>query len=354
MFTRNLRPSSSFRSNNRKSKTCPELCRRIENLKFAVVVGALLFALCPSVGAQQQASVPRVGVIHLGGPFSTMIDGLRNGLEELGLKEGSQFALEIEDLKGDQKKTEEVAKRFEREKVKLIYAVTSPVIEMAVQGTKDLPIVFSIGSDPVVAGFVQSFAKPGGRLTGIHYLVRDLTGKRLEILKEILPKLQAVVTFYDPGESKVARDAAQLGREEAKRKGIRFVERHVTSVEELRSALGALKAGEVDAYFYTAAAQVISQAQLIIDTAKTKKLPTMFHDQSLVAKGALASYGQNYHEVGRLSAKYVQQVLSGAQPRNLKVETVEDVEFAINLKTAKQLGLTVPPNVLARANKVIK
>jgi putative ABC transport system substrate-binding protein len=303
--------------------------------------------------AQQQASVPRVGVIHLGGPFSTMIDGLRNGLEELGLKEGTQFTLEIQDLKGDQKNAEEVARRFEREKVKLIYAVTSPVIALAMQATKDLPIVFSVGSDPVAGGLVQSFAKPGGRLSGIHYLVRDLTGKRLEILKEILPKLRAVVTFYDPGE-KVAREAAQLGREEAKRQGIHFLERHVTSMEELRSGLGALKPSDADAYFYTAAAQVISQAQLIIDTAKTKKLPTMFHDQSLVAKGALASYGQNYYEVGRLSAKYVQKVLSGVQPRDLKVETVEDVEFAINLKTAKQLGLTIPPNVLARADKVIK
>jgi len=303
--------------------------------------------------AQQQASVSRVGVIHLGGPFSTMIDGLRNGLEELGLKEGAQFTLEIQDLKGDQKKAEEVARRFEREKVKLIYAVTSPMIAAAMQGTKDLPIVFSIGSDPVVAGFVQSFAKPGGRLTGVHYLVRDLTGKRLEILKEILPKLRAVVTFYDPND-RVAREAAQLGREEAKRQGINFVERHVTSIEQLRSALGALKAGEVDAYFYTADAKVISQAQQIIDAAKTKKLATMFHDESLVAKGALASYGQNYYEVGRLSAKYVQQVLSGAHPRDLKVETVDDVELAINLQIAKALGLTIPPNILARANKVIR
>jgi putative ABC transport system substrate-binding protein len=282
-----------------------------------------------------------------------MIDGLRNGLKELGLQEGKQFVLEIQDLKGDQKKAEEVARRFEREKVKLIYAVTIPVVTAAMQGARDLPIVFSVGSDPVAGGLVQSFAKPGGRLTGIHYLVRDLTGKRLEILKEILPKPHAVVTFYDPGE-RVAREAAQLGREEAKRQGIHFVERHVTSIEELRSALGAVKPSDADAYFYTADAMVISQAQLIIDTARSKRLATMFHDQSLVAKGALGSYGQNYYEVGRLSAKYVQQVLGGAHPRDLKVETVDDVELAINLKTAKQLGLTIPPNVLARANKVIK
>ncbi len=335
------------RSDNRKSK--------IENLKWLglSVIAFVLVVTGAVVQAQQQANVSRVGVIHLGGPFSTMVDGLRTGLKELGLQEGRQFVLEVQDLGGDQKKAEEVARRFEREKVKLIYAATIPVVTMAMRGAKDVPIVFSVGSDPVAGGLVQSFAKPGGRLTGIHYLQRDLTGKRLEILKEILPKLHAVVTFYDPGE-KVAREAAQLGREEAKRQGINFVERHVTSIEELRSALGALKPGEVDAYFYTADTKVISQAQLIIDTTRTKKLPAMFHDQSLVAKGALASYGQNFHEIGRLSAKYVQNVLSGAQPRDLKVETVDNVELAINLQTAKAFGLTIPPNVLARADKVIK
>jgi putative tryptophan/tyrosine transport system substrate-binding protein len=118
--------------------------------------------------------------------------------------------------------------------------------------------------------------------------------------------------------------------------------------------LQALKPGEADAYFYVPDVVVIGQVQLIIDTAKAKKLATMFHERSLVAKGALASYGQNYYEIGRLSAKYVQRVLSGVQPRDLKVETIDDVELAINLQTAKQLGLTIPPNVLARAKKVIK
>ena len=194
---------------------------------------------------------------------------------------------------------------------------------------------------------------PEGRLTGVHFLVSDLTSKRLEILKEILPKLRGVVTVYDPA-SQVAKESAQLAREEAKRLGLKFIERHVKSVEELRQALQALKAGEADAFFYTPDPMVVGQAQLIIDTAKAKKLPTMFHEQSLVAKGGLASYGQSYYEIGRLSAKYVQKVLSGTPPRDLRIETFDDVELVINLKTAKELGLTIPPNVLARANKVIK
>jgi putative ABC transport system substrate-binding protein len=162
-----------------------------------------------------------------------------------------------------------------------------------------------------------------------------------------------VVTVYNP-KNRVAVEAAALARQAGKQFGIQLVERHATSVEELRQRLGALKAKEADAYFYTSDAMVVSQAKLVIDTATSKKLPTMFSEQSLVAMGGLASYGQNFHEVGRLSAKYVQKVATGAHPGDLRVEIVDRLELIINLKTAKQIGLTIPPNVLARADKVIK
>jgi len=314
-------------------------------------LGAMLLAHCPSANAQQK--VHRIGVLFPGGPWYEAVDGLRVGLKEIGLEEGKQFSLVIGDMKGNSKAAEEAAKNFEREKVNVIYALGTSAITAATAVTADVPIVFCIGSDPVAMGLVESFVRPGGRLTGIHFVNRDLTAKRLEILKEILPKASRVLTFYDPG-SRIATESAKLGREEAKRLGIKFIERHVTSVDELKKSLQGLKAGEADVFFYTIDPLVISQAQLVIDTAKGKKLATMFQEQSLVTKGALASYGQNYHELGRLSAKYVQKVLSGTPPRDLRIETVEDVELAINLKTANALGLTIPPNVLARAKRVIK
>jgi putative ABC transport system substrate-binding protein len=169
----------------------------------------------------------------------------------------------------------------------------------------------------------------------------------------MLPKINRVVTLFDPA-TPVAKEGAALAREEAKRLGLKLVERHVSSTEELRKGLQALKAGEADAFFYIPDPMVVGQAQWIIDTAKSRKLPTMFQDQSLVAKGGLASYGQNYQEIGRLSAKLVYRVLNGTSPRDLRVETFDDVELAINLKTAKELGLTIPPNLLARAKKVIR
>jgi len=323
-------------------------------MKAKIIFFTLLSLFVFDYAAAAQPAKPyRIGVILPGGPLYEAIDGLKDGLKELGLEEGKHFSLTIRDTKGDVKAAEEAARSFEREKVSLIYALAFGVVNTAKGATTNIPIIFGLGRDPVTGGIIEGFAKPGGRLTGVHYLVTDLTAKRLEILKEILPKLRRVVTFYNPG-NPVATEAAKSGREEAKRLGLKFVERHVPSVEELRKALQALKTGEVDAYFYTSDAMVTSQAQLIIDTSKAKRLATMFHEQSLVTKGALASYGQNFNEVGRASAKYVQRILNGAHPRDLRVETIENIELAINLQTAKQLGLTIPPQVLARAQKVIK
>jgi putative tryptophan/tyrosine transport system substrate-binding protein len=136
--------------------------------------------------------------------------------------------------------------------------------------------------------------------------------------------------------------------------GIQFVERQVTSVEELQAGIHALRAGEVDAYFAVSDPMVHNQDQLIIDAARVKRLPTMGDFLSFVIKGGLASYSVNFHEVGRLSAKYVQRILTGVKPKDLPVEGVDKIELVINLKTAKQIGLTIPPNVLGRADRVIR
>jgi putative tryptophan/tyrosine transport system substrate-binding protein len=200
---------------------------------------------------------------------------------------------------------------------------------------------------------VESFAGPGGRLTGVFYRDTDLTAKRLEILKEIVPKLHRVVTFYNP-RNLVAGKSAKLVRETAGQMGIQLVERHVASVEELRAGVQSLKAGEVDAVFEVADALTVIQDQLIIDTARVQRFPTMFIDDSSVVKGGLASYSVSRHEVGRLSAKYVQRILTGVNAKDLPVEGNDKIELIINLKTAKQIGLTIPQSLLFRADKVIK
>lgn len=321
--------------------------------KMVVPLLATLVLTSAPLAQAQQTKVYRVGVIHEGGPFYVVVDGLKDGLKELGFEEGKHFVLEIRDVKGDVKAAEEAAKSLERAKVNLIYVVSTSVTTVVKGATAEVPIVFAVGRDPVVAGLVESFAKPGGRFTGVHYLSADLTAKRLEILKEILPELRKVVTFYDPS-NEVALAAAKSAREGAARLRVEIVERHVASVEELRRGLIALKAQEVDAYFYTNDAMVTSQAQFIIDTARTKKLPTMFHEPSLVAQGALVCYGVSYYEIGRLSAKYVQRVLTGTSPQNLPVETLSRVGLAVNLKTAREIGVSIPQAVRLRADKVIE
>ena len=317
---------------------------------FCLLITVLL--ITDLVGAQQ-TKVFRVGVIHQGGPYKAVVNGLQDGLRQLGLEEGKQFSLNIRDSKGDLKAVEEAAKVFEKDRVNLIFAVTTSAVTPVKQVTSQIPIVFAVGSDPVGSGFVQSFAKPGGRLTGVQYSTLDLTGKRLEILKEMLPKLSRIVTVYNP-DNRIAVEAVALARQAAKQLGIRVVERRAATLEELRQQVGALNAKEADAYFYTSDAMVTSHAQLVIDAASSKKLPTMFAEQSPVVMGGLASYGQNFHEVGRLSAKYVQKIMTGAQPHDLRVEIVDKFELIINLKTAKIIGVTIPPNVLARADRVIR
>lgn len=330
----------------------PEGCANFMINKIILGIVLSFFAITCSAAAQPPKAY-RIGVLLPGGAQYETLGGLRDGLKELGLEEGKQFVLLIKDIKGDAAAAEQAAKSFEKDNVSLIYALTTPVITKAKAATARVPIVFAIGSDPVSGGLVESFAKPGGRLTGVHYLVRDLTAKRLEVLKEILPKIGRVLTFYDPA-NRVAAEGTALARNEAKRLGINLIERHVSSVDELKSELQKLKAGDADAFFFTPDPMIGSESQLVIDTTKAKKLPAMFQEQTLVTQGALASYGQNYREIGRLSARYVQQVLNGVQPKDLKIETVDSVELAINLQTAKQLGITIPPEVLARAQRVIK
>jgi putative ABC transport system substrate-binding protein len=237
--------------------------------------------------------------------------------------------------------------------VDLIFAVATSVALIVKQATRSVPIVFYAGTDPMTVGLVASFRKPGGRLTGIHGQNTDLTAKRLERLKEMIPGLHRVVTFYDP-ENPAAQQSVKLAREAARHLKVALLERPVASVEDLRAALRALRPGEADALLYVSDAMVGSQAQLIIDTARVKRLPTMLSHKTNVANGALASMGDSYYAIGRLSAKPVQRVLLGADPGTLPVEQLDRPEVALNLTTAKALGLTIPQSVLMRADEVIR
>jgi putative ABC transport system substrate-binding protein len=314
------------------------------------LLAALSLATVPTAKAQTHKSY-RVGVIHEGGQYNATIDGLTDGLRELGLEPGKDVLLDIRDVHGNRTAADEAARSLEREKVDLLYSVGTSVTITVKGATAKIPIVFVGGNDSVAAGLVGSLSRPAGRLTGVQFLSVDLTAKRLEILKDILPKLHKIVTFYDSG-NPVA--GIKEVREAARRLNIEIVERPVRSVEELRERFKALGPKDADAYFYTPDAMTTSQTQFVIDTANSKKLPTMMGQPGLVAQGALAGYGVDFNDIGHLSAKYVQRVLTGTSPENLPIESFSRYGLGINLKTARELGLTIPQSVLFRADKVIE
>jgi len=317
---------------------------------FLSFLVALALAAGPTVQAQTHKPY-RVGVIHEGGEYNAIVDGLKDGLRELGLEPGKDVLLEIRDLQGNRAAAAEAARSLEQARMDLLCSLGTSITVPAKAATAKIPIVFVAGGDAVAAGLVDSMARPGGRITGAQYPSIDLTGKRLEILKEILPKAHKVVTFYDSGNPVAGIKAA---REAARRLNIELVERPVASVEELREGLKALGPKDADAYFYTPDAMAVSQTQFIIDTANSKKLPTMLGQPGMATQGALAGYGVDFYDVGHLSAKYVQRILTGTSPQNLPIESFSRYGLGINLKTARELGITIPQSVLFRADKVIE
>ena len=319
---------------------------------LGTLAGGLLAA--PFAAETQQAGrVYRIGVVLQGGPYFADIDGLRDGLKELGLVEGRHFVLDLRDTKSDLSLVESAARTLEEQKVDLIYSITTSVTLAAKRATKSVPIVFYTGTDPVAVGLVESFRKPGGRLTGVYGRFTELTAKRLELLKDMMPRLRRVVIFYSP-DNPAAQISMRIARDAAGRLQVKLVERPVDSVEALRAGLRALRPGEADAFIYASDAMIVSQEKLFLDTSRTKKLPTMLSYQGNVSKGALASYGENRFTLGRLAAQYIQRVLLGANPADLPIEQIDKLHFVVNLKTAKALGLTIPPSVLARADEVVQ
>lgn len=318
---------------------------------------ALLLAagglLAPVPAGAQSSRAPRIGAVLYGAAYAPIVEGLRVGLRELGTVEGRDFALETVDAKGDMRALEEAARRFERERVRLIFCAPTSAAIGVKRATSETPIFFCAGTDPTIVGLVASYAKPGGRSTGVHFLTTDLTPKRLELLKDLLPKLHRVMTFYRPGHPP-AEVSARLAREAGKKLGIEVIERQVRSVPELQAALAALRPGETDAIFTVSDAFITSQAQLLIDAAGRLRLPTMANVQSLVERGALASYGIDFHQIGREAAKNVQRMLAGADPGNLPVEIVTHLAFVLNRRTAQEIGVAVSPAMLVRFDRVIE
>jgi putative ABC transport system substrate-binding protein len=204
-----------LKASDGKGKRTVSSSRRFFMSKKILIPLLVAFVLASTNLAQaQQTKVYRAGVVFEGGAFYEIVDGLKDGLKELGFVEGMNLILEVRDLKGDRNSADRISRSLEREKVDLLYVISTSVVSVVKQATAEVPIVFAVGADPVVAGLVESFAKPGRRLTGVHYLAGDLTAKRLEILKAVVPELRRAVTFYNPSNEVALRAANRRERQQ--------------------------------------------------------------------------------------------------------------------------------------------
>jgi putative tryptophan/tyrosine transport system substrate-binding protein len=319
---------------------------------------AMLLALCSSATAQQPTKIPRIGYLSNADPAreSTRSEGIRLGLRQLGYIEGQNIAIEYRYAEGKRDRYRELVAELVRLKVDLIVAAGGPpIIQAAKNATKTIPIVMvGTGIDPVEAGFIESLARPGGNVTGITLLSRELGGKRLELLKETVPKLARVAVLYDSALPGITREVKE-DLPAARALGLTVRSWEVRSADDFDRVFAALNKKRPDGLYVPARGSLMAaNEKRIADFALKSRLPSVYSYRAGVDAGGLMSYGADIAESYRRLAYYVDRILKGAKPADLPVEQPTKFEFIINLKTAKQIGLTIPPNVLARADKVIR
>ena len=323
---------------------------------YWLALGAMLFALCMPAEAQQSTKIPRIGYLSGSSPSTSPArrKAFLQGLRELGYVEGKNIVIEwryAEEGKLD--RLSEIAAELVRLKVDVIVTTGSSVTRAAKEATSTIPIVMTQDSDPVANGFVASLARPGGNITGLSTLSPEISGKRLELLKEIVPKLSRLAvlgTSTDPGNAQSLKEVELAAG--AFKVQVQYLD--VLDVRDIETAFRAAGKGRAEAVFALGGPVLASQQTQIADLAVKSRLPAIYWRSDFVEAGGLMSYGVSLPDLDRRAATYVDKILKGAKPADLPVEQPKKFEFIINLKAAKQNGLTIPPNVLARADKVIK
>jgi len=305
--------------------------------------------------AQQPKKVPRIG--YLAGASHAAIafrlEAFRQGLRELGYLEGKNIGIEYRYSEGNFRRQKELAFELARANVDVIVTSGPASTRAAKEATATIPIIMTFDSDPVGSGSVASLARPGGNITGLSTLAPEISGKQLELLKEIVPKLSRVAVIgssANPGNAQVLKGmeaAAQVF-------SVKLQYLDILDSKELETVFRAALNERVDAVVALAGTVIIAQRAQIAELAIKSRLPAIYERREYVEAGGLMSYGVSITDLDRRAATYVDKILKGAKPADLPVEQPKKFEFIINLKAAKQIGLTIPPNVLARADKVIK
>jgi putative ABC transport system substrate-binding protein len=315
--------------------------------------------ICVIAEAQQPKKVARIGYLSGLDPAtdSARVEGLRLALRELGYIEGQNIAIDFRYAEGRPDREPGLAAELVHLKVDIIVVSTGDVtIQAAKNATKTIPIVMlGFGSDPVRAGHVQSLARPGGNVTGLTNLNRELGGKRLELLKEAVPKLSRVAVLYDPANPPSLHEVKELLPADARALELTIQPWEIRAVDDFEKVFAALNKQRPDGLYAFGAGRVMRPNQKrIVGFALKSRLPSVYSSRQAVEAGGLMCYRADETDRYRRVAYFVDKILKGAKPADLPVEQPTKFELVINLKTAKQIGLIIPPNVLARADRVIR
>jgi putative ABC transport system substrate-binding protein len=320
------------------------------------VLCTMLFALCFSAEAQQPKKVPRIGLLLANSPSSAnaarRIEAFRQGLRDLGYIEGQNLIIEYRYAEGKVDRLADLAAELVGLKVDAIFAQSTASVQAAKKATTTVPIV-SVSGDPVGLGLVASLARPGGNVTGLTNFTSELAGKRLEFLKEAVSRVSRVAVLWNPDglSSALRMRETEIA---APSLGIKLQPVAVREVNDFEHAFAALKKERADALFPLRSPLISNQVKRIVELAAKNRVPGMYDASEFPEAGGLMSYGTMLPDLDRRAAVYVDKILKGAKPAELPVEQPMKFELVINLKTAKQIGLTIPPEVLARATKLIK
>ena len=324
---------------------------------FRLIATLLTLVGCVAIAvAQQPKKVPRIGYLSAQGPASDSprSEAIRAALRELGYIEGQNIVIEFRYAEGKFDRAAKLAAELVGLKVDIILVTGGGrLIQPTMNATKTIPIVMTgLGADPLEAGLIESLARPGGNVTGITMLVRKLAGKRLELFKEAVPKLARVAIFFEP----VAAAVAEMNEIQAAALALRLSIQtwEVRDLDGMGKVFAAINKARPDGLYVVGSGLMAANRKRTVDFALKSRIPSMFVDREYVDAGGLMSYGADTAESYRRVAYFVDRILKGAKPADLPVEQPMKFELVINLQTAKKIGLTIPPEVLARATRLIR
>jgi putative tryptophan/tyrosine transport system substrate-binding protein len=321
---------------------------------FLAVLGGAVGVWPMPTAAQSSSKIPVIGFLGASTPASASdrTTAFVQRLRELGWVEGGTVTIDYRWAGGDTGRLAEFAAEFVRLKVDVIVTSGTAPVAAVKQATSTIPIVFAVSSDPVGTGLVATLARPGGNVTGLSYEGPDLAGKRVEFLHEAVPEVRRLAVIADIGAPGAIREMREVQRVAGKYK-LDVVPLEIRRAEDIATAIVSLK-GNVAAVYVCADPLVDAQRSLIVSTAQDARLPTIFGERENVDQGGLISYGPNIPDLYRRAAEHVDKILRGSKPGEIPVEQPTKFDLIINLKTAKALGLTIPPSILARADEVIE